>query len=420
MLKRIAPWLLLAAGALVLLWGLVPIIARLLGANLGAGVVAEIKLATDLNPWVEKLLLTVLGVVATGIFFKLNLTLSWTRQLMGVAAIGGIWALTYGFLAYHTSDPIDGPWFTTGGSPLRCYVLDRDSVRLLYVVERDPKSGQVCRKVTQELEPQLRGWLVEQRRAGGKLKLRPVESPSEFFAFNGTALIWYHQRPDGTCDYFQLPGVHPQHGVPLIEIDRDKSAACQAAERRARQAGADKAAREAAEARERAQRQQQTDKRHAAEESARQRQASYVGATVRPGSTVLATAQLGDLASIALEIAREQGQTVALKPGFVSDGLFDAVWNGGDELSGLGLERARAVLLVRAAGNASVRRSPELQGLTYIRQDFSVLLHKSPYAATPQTVRFTAEGRAFNEGEARDRLSSDFADKLRSSLAGRI
>lgn len=370
---------------------LVPLVGKILGTNVGEGVVGQIRLATDLNPWVEKLLLTLISVAATAIIIKFNLSPSANMQLVGSALIGLIWIAAYGYLAFKTSDPIEGPWFDTEGKPLRCYVLDSKGVRLLYLVERDPHTGRVCEPVNTELEPRLRRWLIAQRDAGGILQLHPVSTPSHFFGVDGTPQVWFYARKDGTCEYFDLPGVHPGVGVELDPITREHLARCRSQEEM--RSSADKAM---------------------------ARRAKYVGVPVQRGSAIVATSELGPLASAALEAMRKRGHVVALKPAFVTEGLFDSVWNGGHELSTLGLEKGSGAVLLRPAGEARITRSPELEGYTSIQQAFSVLVIRPPYTVGVQSAAFTAEGLGFSVDTARAQFRSDFVAKLRSSLSDKF
>lgn len=398
MTLRIITGILLILGIAILAFGLVPIVGSILGTNVAEGVVGDIRLATDLNPWLEKALLALIGVIATAIFVKCHLSLSWNKQLIGSTLISLIWITAYGFLALKTSDPIEGPWFNTEGKPLRCYVLDGRGVRLLYLVDRDPKTGQVCLPVNVELEPQLRQWLIAQRDAGGVLQLQAVPSPSRFFGFNGVPLVWFYRLPDGTCEYFDLPGVHPEVGVPLNPITSKEREHCRAKENNDLKA----------------------EGARAVAVQASQRRDKYVGATVQPGSAILATSGLGPLADAALESIREGGHVVVLKPAFVEDGLFDRVWNGGNELSTLGLETGNGALLVRPSSEARITKSPELNGFTSIQQSFSMYLVRAPFMAGEQLAGFNAEGRGFSIDTARTQFRSDFVAQFRNSLGVKL
>ncbi|MGE0099432.1 MAG: hypothetical protein AB7S86_13900 [Hydrogenophaga sp.] len=399
---RLGAWILLVLGGVLLAWGVLPIVAKVTGMDTGESVVAEIKLATDLNPWVEKVLLSTIGMVAAVIYLKCNLTLSWNKQLIGMAAIGAIWIGVYVFLAYKTSDPVEDAWFSTSGEPLRCYVLDRDGVRLLYIVERDPRTGQRCEPVTPELEPRLRPWIIAQRDAGGRLRLKPVAAPGHFFTVHGAPLVWFYRRPNGTCEYFELPGVHPDIGEVLQPITREDRARCRTVEERVSRESELK------------------NQARAAEEQQSARRLKYVGVPVQSGSIIVATSDLGGLADVVLEVLRERGHVVALQPAFVAEGLFNSVWNGGQDLSTLGLERSGGAVLLRPAAGIHVVRSPDLGGLTFFQQEFSVLVIRPPFSLHVQSAGFTAEGRGFSDEVARARFRADFAEKLQSSLGNKL
>lgn len=122
MTQRIVTGILLILGLAILVFGLTPIVSSILGTNVAEGVVGDIRLVTDINPWFEKALLATIAIVATGVFVKLQLSPSWNKRLIGSALIGITWITTYGFLALKTSDSIEGSWFDIKGNPLRCYV----------------------------------------------------------------------------------------------------------------------------------------------------------------------------------------------------------------------------------------------------------------------------------------------------------
>lgn len=421
--RRIVAWVLLVGGGILLLVGLLPIFGKILGYQLAGSIVGEIKLATDINPYAEKALLAALGAVAAAIYVKFNLSLSWNRQLMGAGLIAALWVSVYGYMAWSTSDLIDGPWFTTKGEPLRCYVLESQRVRLLYIVERDPRTGAVCRPVTEGMQPKLREWLLAQRDAtqrGEHLTLKPVRSPSAFFGFAGDPLIWYYRNDDGTCEYYDIPGFHPRYQEELKPITRQASAACETA-----LAAAQKSAeteRKRAQDREQAaaRKQAQADELQARADEFRERYQRYVGAPVLRNSALVATADLGALAASAVEVIRERGHTVLLKPAFTSDGLFESVWNGGGELASLGVDAARSVVLLRTASAPHVTRTAALQGFTFARQEFAVLLIRPADAFAAQQHAFVAEGRAFDDAQAQAALRADFTAKLRALILQKL
>lgn len=426
--------LLLIAGGVLLLYGLLPIVARLFGANLGSSIVSEVKLATDLNPWVEKLLLTAIGALATAIFLKFNFSLSWNKQLVGMGIIGAMWATTYGYLTWLTNDPIEGPWFNTDGTPLRCYVLEPQRVRLLYIVDRDPRTGARCIPVTEGMQHKLREWLIAQRAAearGEKLVLRPVAAPAAFFGVNGDAIVWYYRKDDSTCEFFEIPGNHPEYRDELKAITKEAVAACKKAAAMVAKRLRDESDRvatleAAATARKTAEQNRALETQRAHERAQAEAQAAqvtfekYVGTTVSKSSAVVATLNLGDLEMTALDVVSQHAPTVKLRPSFATDGVFDAVWNGSDDLIKLGVGAARGIVMLRPASEPRRVRSSELQGLTLVRQEFSVLVIRPANAYAIQRHNFVAEGRAFGDAEARTELRADFAAKLGSLISAQF
>ena len=425
---------LIGVGGVLLFLGLLPIVGKVLGVGLADSIVGELKIATDLNPWFEKALLAALGALGTAIYVKFGFSPNWNRQLVGVGAVAGLWVATYGYLAAITSDPIEGNWFTTTGEPLRCYLSEPQGVRLLYVVERDPRSGRACIPVNQDVAPKLRSWLVAQRDALARgepaLTLHPVANPKAFFGVNGEPIIWVYRHEDGRCDYFEIPGSHPIHQDELIPVTKQLRSSCEvgrlAAERRMHdergrvaKEQAEAASRSAAEQQKVEQAQRAAAVIRADAEDRRARYQRYVGAPLDSRSVLVATAGLGDLSSAALGVLRERGHAIVLKAPFHSDGLFDAVWNGAGDLNSLGVGDAKSVVLVRPASAVRATRSAELDGLTFLRQEFVVLFMKPADPHSAQQHSFTAEGRAFSQTEADAAMRSDFVAKLRSIIEHR-
>jgi hypothetical protein len=52
-----------------------------------------------------------------------------------------------------------------------------------------------------------------------------------FFAQDGSPLVWYYQRANGTLDLFSQPGMHPQLNVPLKPVDCKQDPCCSGQQR---------------------------------------------------------------------------------------------------------------------------------------------------------------------------------------------
>lgn len=397
MQQTITRRLAIAAGIVLFIVALGPLLwatfVHSQGSQIGASLIGEVKNAIGLNPWQQKFLVAVLGLVgALAVYLMFSFAMK--RQVAGFLLLGAMNAATYGFLWQKTAEH----WFASDGTPLKCYVLEAKKIRVRDIIPVDPDTGRPCKAVnTPELRARLQAWLDASAQSAD-VELKPIARPSRFFStfIEGEAIVWYFRRSDGTVEFFDLPGFHPVYSAELQPVTR---AVVEETERLAAQ-----------------------DARSAALRDAEQRdsvlRSRYLTGAVQSDAVVFATANLDSpFQSAAMEALASKGRVVALDSNFVSDGLFDAVWKGDySAISRFKLSNSRLVALVRSKSVARVERTAELENFTLMRQDFSVL-YLRPSQLHPEFRSFTVSGRGFSDSAAQAAMQQDFAVKFRASMS---
>lgn len=169
--------------------------------------VDEIADAYDLNRGFAGALLWAtfpIVVVLAGLSFSLTKQ----RRMIGY---GGLLALliAHGVLIGHVSSNFDSK-----GVAARCYVLTRDSVKVLNRPGIDPETGRECRPLTPVMQEKIA--LYQQ----GARPTRIVGGVPTFFSpISGEPVVWY-SRSNGVIELFDLMGYHPQTGEELAPVTR--------------------------------------------------------------------------------------------------------------------------------------------------------------------------------------------------------
>lgn len=97
----------------------------------------------------------------------------------------------------------------------RCYVLTRDSIKVMNQPGIDPQTGRECRLLT----PQMAEKVIEYQ--NGKRPSQVQNLPVVFFSpISGEALVWYTQSPPTGIELFDLMGFNPRTGEELKPVTR--------------------------------------------------------------------------------------------------------------------------------------------------------------------------------------------------------
>lgn len=97
----------------------------------------------------------------------------------------------------------------------RCYVLTRDSIKVMNQPGIDPQTGRECRLLT----PQMAEKVIEYQ--NGKRPSQVQNLPVVFFSpISGEALVWYTQSPQTGIELFDLMGFNPRTGEELKPVTR--------------------------------------------------------------------------------------------------------------------------------------------------------------------------------------------------------
>jgi hypothetical protein len=97
----------------------------------------------------------------------------------------------------------------------KCYVLTRDSVKIMNRPGIDPQTGRECRILT----PQMAEKVIEYQ--NGK-RPSPIQNlPVLFFSpISGEALVWFTRSSPGSVELFDLMGFNPRTGEELLPVTR--------------------------------------------------------------------------------------------------------------------------------------------------------------------------------------------------------
>ena len=101
-------------------------------------------------------------------------------------------------------------------SAQRCFILTRDSVRYGSVAGVDPKSGRVCRDLTDGLRER-----VSEYEKGSRPKLVSVDAPTFFDLRSGDPALWFSRDSKGGIRLFDLMGFDPDTGDELLPVTKD-------------------------------------------------------------------------------------------------------------------------------------------------------------------------------------------------------
>lgn len=104
--------------------------------------------------------------------------------------------------------------FQSSGKAEKCFVMTRDSVKIMNRIGADSETGRECRPLTPVMAEK-----IELYRAG-KRPVRIVSgSPAFFSALSGEPIVWYAKTNSGEIELFDLMGYHPQTGQELAAVD---------------------------------------------------------------------------------------------------------------------------------------------------------------------------------------------------------
>jgi hypothetical protein len=103
--------------------------------------------------------------------------------------------------------------FTREGSE-KCYVLSRDSVKVMNRIGVDPESGRECRPLTP-----LMAEKIHQYKNGKRPTRVTANAPSFFSEISGEPVVWYAKNSSGAIELFDLMGYHPQTSKELFPVD---------------------------------------------------------------------------------------------------------------------------------------------------------------------------------------------------------
>jgi hypothetical protein len=97
----------------------------------------------------------------------------------------------------------------------KCYVLTRDSIKIMNRPGIDPQTGRECRILTPEMAEKVTKY------QNGARPAQIQSLPVLFFSpISGEALVWFTKSPSNSIELFDLMGFNPRTGEELLPVTR--------------------------------------------------------------------------------------------------------------------------------------------------------------------------------------------------------
>lgn len=106
--------------------------------------------------------------------------------------------------------------FERKGTSARCYVLTRDSVKILNRLGVDPETGRECRPLTPAMVER-----IDLYKTGKRPLLITRNDPAFFSPLSGEPILWFAKRSDGRIELYDLMGFHPETGEELQPVTKN-------------------------------------------------------------------------------------------------------------------------------------------------------------------------------------------------------
>jgi len=166
----------------------------------------EISEAYNLNKGFTKALIWV-SFAAVIIFAGCTFSFSKRKRVIGYV---GILALLIGHgVLIGMRDAI----YDRKGNTEKCYVLNRDGIKILNHVGVDPDTGRECKLLTPQMLEKYTAY-----RNGKRPQLVTESNPSFFDPVSGEPIIWFTKTDTGRIELFDLMGFDPQTSEELGSV----------------------------------------------------------------------------------------------------------------------------------------------------------------------------------------------------------
>lgn len=202
--------LVLVAGVLALVaWLLIRIVVP---DFFVASTMRDLSTVVDINPWLSKLLEVLLYFLAFAVVGAF-MSFSGTKQRNAVLASVAGFTTIYGSAWFLTRDV----WFDKDGNSLKCYVITHQGVQLFDTKRFDPKTGQKCQPISQQMAPALQRLVDHQKKSEPVSPVDPA-SVAAFSQRTGEPLLWYVERENGEVLFYDVPGFDRDSSKPFKQV----------------------------------------------------------------------------------------------------------------------------------------------------------------------------------------------------------
>lgn len=103
--------------------------------------------------------------------------------------------------------------FKGNGVAEKCFVMERNNVKIMNRVGVDPETGRECRPLTPVMAEK-----IDLYKTGKRPTRITSNSPAFFSAISGEPVVWYAADKGGTVELYDLMGYHPQTAEELKPV----------------------------------------------------------------------------------------------------------------------------------------------------------------------------------------------------------
>jgi hypothetical protein len=108
------------------------------------------------------------------------------------------------------------------GHPLKCFILTVDGYKFSDTCGSDPEFGVRYKPVDEQVYLQYLHW----KKRGVKMQASTPETQTYFNILTGEPEQWVGEKSDGSCQFFPVPGFHPETGKKLEPVSEDLIRKC--------------------------------------------------------------------------------------------------------------------------------------------------------------------------------------------------
>ena len=298
------------------------------------------------------------------------------------------------------------------GKVSKWYASTPEGIRFFDSPGYDPKYGVKLKPVT----PQIIAGLEKKKRGmqPNRVVFDSLDQIELFDRITGENKLWYYKDSSGDYEFFDGPGIHPTYGESLEPVTRQMLFQIKGS------------------VKEKTERKQKKAERSRTKKAAKQREA-YINRYLvtrsflnQPNSTELASLVIGETGKAAQDIdqdiasrLRKKGlnATASLFTGpFVSDGIFDRIFNGNPGVVRKLRLSKHCDQIVLGKSSASFTRNPDLENMITARVSIQFRIISARTGAVENRFTLSETGVGFSKAAAEDLAIERIVNRLETQI----